>query len=85
VFDYSHNLQEPVSQQVLDVACMLDMYLFSVGFRRRLQLYSPRLGGSILYMRTRGSMRDDPSERRLAAVCHLDSMEPGYSNKSPDN
>jgi hypothetical protein len=25
-------LQEPVSQQVLDVACMLDMYLFSIGF-----------------------------------------------------
>jgi hypothetical protein len=25
-------LQEPVSQRVLDVACMLDMYLFSIGF-----------------------------------------------------
>jgi hypothetical protein len=52
--------QEPLPERLLDVTCMLDIYLFSIGFsqlafRRRLQLYSPRLGGSIWYIRTRRS------------------------------
>jgi hypothetical protein len=68
---------------VLDVACMLDMYLFSVGFSTTFAaLFSKNLAHFCTCEREEVSvMRDDPSERRLAAVCHLDSTEPGYSNR----
>jgi hypothetical protein len=75
-------LQEPVSKRVLDVACMLHIYLLSIGFSMTFAalFFQDSADQYCAYECEIVSPCDNPSERCLAAVCHLDGSE--YDNYS---